>query len=311
MLSLSGSFNTLPSKKSSPDREYKTQFEWESKLQLVANFYDNFQRRPRHGSSDCHEALIARWLNTQIVAINSGNIKPERMELLKDRLPWLKAKSVRSFDDWISDLRNFVGENSRVPKNTVDEERALAQWLHGERVKYKKGLLSPERRRKLESIPGSLSRQSFSDTFEMCCKAEAWCEYYRHLPRLNFSSSHELSPSEIEEAKLASWMRNHAREGIRSNETAESVFRREFILELFRIYPSWSSFKVLLDQGVHFEEPMQDQSLEGITFNNLVDADQYAIDPAWRRTAELVLLEFEMSDWSGRSASSARRHRML
>lgn len=306
MIKLSGNINTVTLKVSHPKSNYKKNYEWESKLRLVVDFYNNFQHKPKHNSTDEHEAVLARWLNTQIVAINSDTIRDDRLVLLNENLPWLIAKRMRSFEDRIEDLRQFVADNNRVPKNTLDEEKVLAQWLHGERVRYKKKLLSPERRRLLESVPNALSKQTFSDTFEMCEKAIAWCEFYGHLPRINISNIRALNASEMEESKLGSWMRNHSRSGIRTSESAESVFRREVILELYREYPTPADFKAKAERAQIEIQMNSSPSGANLSYRPPIEYRWRCVDPTLKPLMELILLEFEMSDWWGRGSRYAR-----
>lgn len=311
MIKLSGVTNEVSRNRSESTANYKKDFEWESKLRLVARFYDDYHRRPRFSTQDSYEVTLARWLNTQIVSMNSETLRSDREALVRKQLPWLLTRRVQTFEDRIRDLKDFVSVYGRMPKNTLDEEKALAQWLHGERVKYKKDLLSTNRRTLLESVPNALSKQTHSDTYQMCIMAIGWCEYHGYLPRMNISNSRELNSSEREESRLGAWMRNHSRTGIRARESAESVFRREIIIELYRTYPSWTEYRNRL------EAQENDSDTDSAFSHSKVASESYFFykwrnsTPSLKRLAELVFLEDEISNWWGRGSRYARNPSFL
>lgn len=308
MIRLSGKLTRVSASKIPSDRTYKHDFEWFSKLRAVHDFIDRKGCRPRFESDDSYERMLARWLNTQIVAYNSGSLSTNRLSEFSRVIPVDSLRKVRSFEERVGDLREFVDKFGRPPKNTKDSEKSLAQWLHVERVKYKRGLLSRRKEELLESTKFALDMRTRSETETMMNEALVWCGEHGYLPRSNIASDGVLTEGEQFESKLGQWMRNHARDGASIHESAESAFRREFIRELLTEYPTY----------MEYHSPRSLMETEAESFREFGSGSYSTCGYRWRTPApeikklmEHLLLEDFMSEWWGRGYRLARRPNLM
>jgi hypothetical protein len=115
-----------------------------------------------HGDARVPRATIVKgfrlgvWVGVQRTLYAKGRLDPSRRTEL-ERLPgWVwKARE----DQWEHNFRRLADYarrhgSARVPVSYADEHGKLGSWVHNQRCQHGRGELDPERRRRLEDLPG-------------------------------------------------------------------------------------------------------------------------------------------------------------
>jgi len=169
---------------------------WESTYAQIA-----FSGEPtRETQSDWY-----RWCTRQRSNYLDGSLTEKEIELL-EKLTWWKwdandqeeagsepqgAKSQKDFDSHIRDVRTFVDQHQRLPKESIQcaEENRMAQWLQAQRYKRKQGDLPDRRSEALETLPGWFWSRDLAGpwwtTFE---KVKTYCESHGAPPSAGSSN---------------------------------------------------------------------------------------------------------------------------
>jgi hypothetical protein len=208
----------------------------------LTEFIGTNGRRPRFGAANAAERSLAAWLNSQIIARNKGELPLERLEMLEPLVPQESTRKIRPFGTWVADLTAFHAEHGRMPQSTRGEERGLALWLINKRMGFKDGTIPQHEIEALGAVPGALTTRKNSDADAMLLEAQEWCARHGHIPRTSFTDADALTEDEQKERRIAAWMRNHARESIRTHEPSDYVERRQSIRDLYDKYPSRTEF---------------------------------------------------------------------
>lgn len=82
---------------------------------------------------------------------------PERRRLMLESLPgWAWEGRTSSWDDRFRALSTFAHEHGhgRVPDGYRTDGLNVGAWVARQRLSHRRGLLSPERVARLESVPG-------------------------------------------------------------------------------------------------------------------------------------------------------------
>lgn len=96
------------------------------------------------------------WVTVQRREYASKNIDPDRQQRL-DVLPgWAWNTRAAQWEEGFAQLSAYVKENgdSRVPKSFEADGFRLGLWVNNQRSRFNNGTLDPERRSRLESLPG-------------------------------------------------------------------------------------------------------------------------------------------------------------
>ena len=90
------------------------------------------------------------------------------------------------FESRFEDLKNFITEHNRFPKNAKkgdDYERVLARWCQTRKQEYKKGILDENKISKLLTIDGWF--WEFDNFDERYQELKDWIEKYGEMPYRN------------------------------------------------------------------------------------------------------------------------------
>jgi hypothetical protein len=111
--------------------------DWVTDADLVGAFYVANGRWPsKHGRGS--ERRLGQWLETQKVAINhperpaSAALTPERVAYLDEVASGWSQSQVRTFEDWVAALRQYVDTHGRAPSTGTYP----GQWLARTRRAY-------------------------------------------------------------------------------------------------------------------------------------------------------------------------------
>jgi hypothetical protein len=214
-----------------------------ARIEAARQFIAAEGRSPDPKSSDKVERKLALFLKSQRAQFHNGTL------IDVERADAIEALARPGFPDRYAELEEFHRMHGRLPKSKgLDvSEHSLATWLIGQRIRFKRGSLPEACQQALEKIPGALNTRAVPAVDVMIAAAQEWCRANGHLPRQqpagrNVTSEH-LSSEELEEARLANWMRNWARVGILKNDdSGQALRRRSAIQELQAKYPSRADF---------------------------------------------------------------------
>jgi hypothetical protein len=151
-----------PARWRDPDRR------WQVRLQELARFLHDHQRRPHISQTDPNRALgsewsLAHWLTSQRVEHRAGRMPARRASRLDAVLPsWrLDDRSLENEARWrlnLVELLRFREAHGRLPQRTGtpgEKEVFLESWLRKQRRLHQAGALEPDRARWLDiQVPG-------------------------------------------------------------------------------------------------------------------------------------------------------------
>lgn len=146
---------------SSPGWEwgYTTYYTWEEHLQNWITQYEKKQKTPIIRSKDPEEHRAGTWQDKQRMAYKQGTLSHDRIMKL-DECPgwgWGTQREItytweQQKQNWITQYEKLHNPPSKVSKEK--EERRVGVWQMYMRSIYKRGTLSEERIKELETIPG-------------------------------------------------------------------------------------------------------------------------------------------------------------
>jgi superfamily II DNA or RNA helicase len=99
---------------------------------------------------------LARWIVKQRAKYADGTLETDRQRRLQDLSGWTWDPRADQWDEGFSRLEDYVEGHgdARVPHSyTVDGYR-LGSWVTWQRANYSKGVLRPDRQRRLQDLPG-------------------------------------------------------------------------------------------------------------------------------------------------------------
>jgi hypothetical protein len=144
---------------------------------------------------------LGAWTVAQRMRRRKGTLAPERERRL-DALPgWVWDYREAAWDEGLDKLLEFAAEhgNARVPDKFVSGGVQLGSWVSRQRSDYIKGKMDPERKQRLEEVPGWSS-----DAME-----ESWKMYFELLERYVSRTRPARVPAPRNEGGVAlgSWVR--------------------------------------------------------------------------------------------------------
>ncbi|MET3174665.1 UNVERIFIED_ORG: hypothetical protein ABIB52_002516 [Arthrobacter sp. UYCu721] len=132
-------------------------------LAAVITFHEAEGRLPvTHGKS-ARERALGAWLAHRRREAAQGTLSPIYREALAVVPGWAKPSTRKADDEarWqqrleeLQKLRAAGGDWPRHQKTDDAHERTLGVWLHGQRIDYRAGRLTPTKEKKLnEALPG-------------------------------------------------------------------------------------------------------------------------------------------------------------
>lgn len=220
--------------------------QYKERANEVHLFIDTHSRFPRNREAPAEERSLGHWWTVQKKQAREGTLDEDRLRIFES----ISARRTKT-PKWtarVEELQDFYAEHDRLPKSSIESEFSLATWVIGQRMKLKAGKLPAEQEKLMRKIPGALETRSHTPTDSALKTLQEWCESHGTLPRTVPSTKKPWSDEQKEESRIANWMRNHAREGIHVNETAEVVARRDAIKKLYEVYPRPSVAKRTLKE---------------------------------------------------------------
>ncbi|WP_082691823.1 DEAD/DEAH box helicase [Mycobacterium sp. IS-1556] len=130
--------------------------QWERTFALLEKYV------AEHGTSRVPQGYVAEgvqlgaWLGTQRTKYAEGQLYPERQRRL-ERLPkWTWTYSRDLWEERFSVLEKFAARegHARVPQKHIEDGIALGRWVSIQRRNAKHNVITPERRKRLEALPG-------------------------------------------------------------------------------------------------------------------------------------------------------------
>jgi superfamily II DNA or RNA helicase len=110
---------------------------------------------------------LGTWVNSQRTNYMSGTLDKGRVRRLESVPGWVWDARADLWDEGFQHLLNYVAEHgdARVPRPYMVGDYRLGQWVGVQRSGNSQGTLTPERRRRLEELPG-WSRDIKTDSWE-------------------------------------------------------------------------------------------------------------------------------------------------
>jgi hypothetical protein len=96
------------------------------------------------------------WVMTKRQEFKKGTLSPERKQLLEELPGWAEDAQAAKWDEGFRHLINYVKENSHAspPNDCVLDGYRLGAWIKQQRLNFANGTLPPERRDRLDDLPG-------------------------------------------------------------------------------------------------------------------------------------------------------------
>jgi hypothetical protein len=131
--------------------------DWEQGFAHLRKFVEcgGHARVPQTASQD--DFRLGGWIAVQRNAYREGKLDPERRARLEALPGCVWDSREAAWEDGYARLREFAERegHSRVPVQDRDDDGLkLSQWVHKQRERGRRGELSDDRARRLESVPG-------------------------------------------------------------------------------------------------------------------------------------------------------------
>eukprot|EP00933_Yihiella_yeosuensis_P004781 TRINITY_DN10918_c0_g1_i4.p1 TRINITY_DN10918_c0_g1~~TRINITY_DN10918_c0_g1_i4.p1 ORF type:complete len:145 (-),score=36.02 TRINITY_DN10918_c0_g1_i4:119-553(-) len=121
----------------------------------------------RERATDKQERSLERWISNEKRAMKSGELNPEREEMMQQLALVLEKAPSRSrllWEERLSELQSWIEEHGSTLSSkyaTEKQERSLAAWLTDQKRAMKSGELSPERKRLMQQFAPVLEKTEF------------------------------------------------------------------------------------------------------------------------------------------------------
>lgn len=130
--------------------------QWERTFALLEKYV------AEHGTSRVPQGYVAEgvqlgaWLGTQRTKYVKGQLDPERQRRLELLPKWTWTYSRDLWEERFSALEKFAARegHARVPQKHIEDGIALGSWVSIQRCDAKANVITPERRKRLEALPG-------------------------------------------------------------------------------------------------------------------------------------------------------------
>ncbi|MEK6251845.1 MAG: Helicase associated domain protein [Actinomycetota bacterium] len=99
---------------------------------------------------------LGAWVNAQRTRYTAATLDTARRERLESVSGWTWDAREAAWEEGFIHLKRFVERegHARVPQETREEGYRLGGWVTEQRHAYRKGTLGPQRRARLEALPG-------------------------------------------------------------------------------------------------------------------------------------------------------------
>ena len=166
----------------------------------IYKFRNKTTRVPRSYKKD---PKLANWVQTQIYTARKGMLRDDRKRLLDSLGFSYHAARQRNRASWETMLQRFeehqtsVRKNSNISRDIFKKNPALANWIKNNRAAYKKGLITHERKHRLNIAGFEWRLRNEYPWEEMFDRLVAYKESYKNtnVPRIY-----------KKDTKLANWV---------------------------------------------------------------------------------------------------------
>lgn len=174
---------------------------WPVWLDQTKQYVKNFNKIPIV-TTIFNDFKIGAWVATQRNSYRSGSLNKDRIGKLEEIEGWSWDQRDDIWNERFSLLQKFIQSNghSNVPIRYSEDGINLGNWASTQRVTYKEGGLSPDKIKKLESLPH----------WKWDFLSDKWNEFYEALIEL----SQATPPNSIKKGEvfkgleIGSWLRN-------------------------------------------------------------------------------------------------------
>ena len=99
---------------------------------------------------------LGAWVMTKRQEFKKGTLSPERRQLLQELPGWAEDAQDAKWEEGFRHLIEYVKENGHAcpPQGWVSNGYRLGAWIRQQRGYFAKGTLDPERRDRLDKLPG-------------------------------------------------------------------------------------------------------------------------------------------------------------
>jgi len=116
----------------------------------------------RHGDARVPKAFmldgynLGGWVGEQRTNFRKGVFDADRQRRLQDQPRWTWQAKADMWEEGFQRLLDYVARhgNAGVPVSFIADDFKLGGWVHMQRVTYSKGALRPDRRLRLQELPG-------------------------------------------------------------------------------------------------------------------------------------------------------------
>lgn len=130
--------------------------DWWARLGEAQRFRSTHKRPPTSESADPIEKSLGKWEQEQRTAFRQGHLAAERVNALEGLAQWEWQPIDAQWERNYSELTAWLNEKGRFPGSSKSDPRArqLNLWILSQRAALRAGRLTPERKARLEDIPG-------------------------------------------------------------------------------------------------------------------------------------------------------------
>ena len=99
---------------------------------------------------------LGAWVMTKRQEFKKGTLSPERKQLLQELPGWVEDAQAAKWEEGFRHLIEYVEENGHAypPQGCVFDGYQLGAWIGRQRLEFAKRILRPERRDRLDELPG-------------------------------------------------------------------------------------------------------------------------------------------------------------
>lgn len=158
----------------------------EQKAHAVIDFAREHGHTPRMNSADDQEASIGQWLITYARRHHrSGTLPAEVAKILLSLPGVLDSRQTPNQGDRVAELRKFLTEKGRLPRQREAEEKSLAAWVYAQRPGDRKaGGVAQERSLLVQEIIAPYrGRDTETSREERLLVIHDYVRLHGHLPK--------------------------------------------------------------------------------------------------------------------------------
>ena len=164
---------------------------WSESFAMVGEFVKINGRFPCCTKTNYKEREMGRWCTRQRTKHEKGRLSRKEESRLESLTGWTWDEKERRWQECFDRIKGFLKQTGSWPKcgsSNVDE-RSMWKWCSGQRSYEKKGILPPNRKKRLESLSGWLWIWDLWD--ESFLKVEAFVSAKGRFPKCGVKDAEE------------------------------------------------------------------------------------------------------------------------